>query len=477
MSSRFIFLLGLALAVSAPSQVRASDTHYQDVIIGERAFGMGGAFTALATDGSATFYNPAGMVFIQRSSFSLNASVYGLFRRVWSGGLRIDGNVSDKHDQDVLTFPNSVSSLWLLSKGRADGRFRQTLGVSMYTLTQDNRTQRLELDNIRLPVLNQGVSGLVLDMNSYSRLVRREETLYRATVSYAIRLHRQWAIGISLVTYIRLLDQFEERSGTGTALVAGNSEPSVVNLHNLQKLSMTHISFSGAIGVIWRSSFGLRVGLNIDLPNLKIWGSSDLVEDFQNWGSLFSASAAQINNTKAFKPVFKLPTKISLGIAYERPKKWAIAADVRFYLPESRHTVLRGPSSAPKGWEGTELQWSSLKQKVESDFTLEKKFVVNVNLGAELYPHRNWPIRAGFYTNFGNQPEFQIDANPNDGSFNAYGATLMVGYEGRRTSIMVGVNYTYAKGRFLSFDDQGRTGSTQWRHGILFVISNSYHFE
>ena len=40
----------------------AQAIHYRSLPIGERAMGLGGAFTGIADDPSATYYNPAGMM-------------------------------------------------------------------------------------------------------------------------------------------------------------------------------------------------------------------------------------------------------------------------------------------------------------------------------------------------------------------------------------------------------------------------------
>ena len=50
---------------------------------GARAAGMGTAFTSVADDGSAIFYNPAGIAFSEGTNFELhNLAVVGLFRFV-----------------------------------------------------------------------------------------------------------------------------------------------------------------------------------------------------------------------------------------------------------------------------------------------------------------------------------------------------------------------------------------------------------
>ena len=53
--------------------------HYSNIIIGERAIGLGGAYTGVAGDASGVFYNPAGMAFALSNDISGSANA--LYRR------------------------------------------------------------------------------------------------------------------------------------------------------------------------------------------------------------------------------------------------------------------------------------------------------------------------------------------------------------------------------------------------------------
>src|ERR1700744_18403 len=68
-------LIALVLAAAA---ARADDSNFRPYVVGSRAAGMGGAFTAIADDGSGAFYNPGGIAFAARTQLSLSGSVYGL---------------------------------------------------------------------------------------------------------------------------------------------------------------------------------------------------------------------------------------------------------------------------------------------------------------------------------------------------------------------------------------------------------------
>jgi uncharacterized protein UPF0164 len=76
--ARRLAALCAVLAVAAALRARADDSNFRPYVVGGRAAGMGGAFTALSDDGSGPYYNPGGLAFVRRSQLSLSGSVYGV---------------------------------------------------------------------------------------------------------------------------------------------------------------------------------------------------------------------------------------------------------------------------------------------------------------------------------------------------------------------------------------------------------------
>jgi len=54
----------------------SDEYHNVNGFFGERASGMGGAFSAISDDASGAFYNPAGLSFIANTNYTINASTY-----------------------------------------------------------------------------------------------------------------------------------------------------------------------------------------------------------------------------------------------------------------------------------------------------------------------------------------------------------------------------------------------------------------
>ena len=73
-TSIMVVCIVLCLGYSPPSQ--ADPYHYNNMLIGERATGLGGAYTAIADDPSGLYYNPAGIVYSLGSKLSASMNTF-----------------------------------------------------------------------------------------------------------------------------------------------------------------------------------------------------------------------------------------------------------------------------------------------------------------------------------------------------------------------------------------------------------------
>src|SRR5581483_2747148 len=93
------------------SLARADNSNFRPYVVGSRAAGMGGAFTAIASDGSGPYYEPGGLAFVRRTQLSLSASVYGLVQGTFKDTF---GNGFDANYRDVNVFPVSTAAVFKL---------------------------------------------------------------------------------------------------------------------------------------------------------------------------------------------------------------------------------------------------------------------------------------------------------------------------------------------------------------------------
>lgn len=63
----------------------ADEFHYNNILIGDRASGMGGAYTAVSDDAGGLYYNPAGIAYTTGKSISASVNAYSVANRTYKG--------------------------------------------------------------------------------------------------------------------------------------------------------------------------------------------------------------------------------------------------------------------------------------------------------------------------------------------------------------------------------------------------------
>lgn len=115
-----IFKLAVLLLLASQASWSAETAAFLDIGVGARALGMGGAYTALADDANAIYWNPAGLSNLEKREFT--ASHAEMFEST-----RLDF-LAYAHPTSQGTF---AAGLTYLSQGKIDGRDslgRQTAG-------------------------------------------------------------------------------------------------------------------------------------------------------------------------------------------------------------------------------------------------------------------------------------------------------------------------------------------------------------
>ena len=123
MRSNFIKIIMTILALGVISSISAQENKYAgsflELGVGARAMGMGGAFVSVADDGSAFYWNPAGVSqLIRPELFGMYASLYKSlqqhhhigFTRPIHGGVGVSLNWIRLNVSDIPAFPDPVGT-------------------------------------------------------------------------------------------------------------------------------------------------------------------------------------------------------------------------------------------------------------------------------------------------------------------------------------------------------------------------------
>lgn len=427
----------LALLVAVPGVAYADDSNFRQYIIGARAAGMGGAFTALADDGSGPYYNPGGIAFAKRSSLSLSASVYGLVSGSTANVLGPDHDFTYK---DLNTFPVSTSIVRKFGdRDTPDGSPNSSISVSVFVP-----------DAFRIDDRDKIMSA----QNAFF-LSDEVQTVWGG-LTYARRFGR---LGVGASAFALL--------GTETQFV---DITAVLDANNYETLTgRTDTSTKGVVGALgarYDVSDQLHVGLSVFSPELG-YGTR---RSFQRAtiGQTMPTPGEQILGFTAddLHAAPTMPLRIQTGVAYTGDT-WTIAADAMLLGPRKVH------DDADRAADGV-------------DRTIVRHTVVNGSLGGELVIAKSYPVRAGAFTDFAAsaEPKAHDPSTPdpnvsNTSHINRYGGTFSLGYKTDHTATDIGAIIAYGVGRDeapvnLDFSNEQPTRSTILDTYVF--IASSYEF-
>ncbi|MCC6751139.1 MAG: hypothetical protein IT371_26025 [Deltaproteobacteria bacterium] len=434
------FGLGLALAPAA----RADDNHYQNYLMGDRAAGLGGAFTALSDDGSGIYYNPAGLAEAEHSSISITAAVYG-----WATRTDRLGNTGvNADDRAFVNYPTTTIWTQRVRKGRPDGVGRIQLAAALLSPSSAVERRRL-FYRTDLGGATPAVANVV------NMLVSEDDTLWFG-LGMGAKVARRVSLGVSVFGTMRNgVRQYHNLTLLTVSQAEGTDD---FGLADRADLRFTQWGLVAQAGAVVSATTRLRFGAAFRTPVFQLASSTHLNTIFidrpndrlqvsgQELGARFQA---------------RQPWKATVGAAYAVPRRWAATLDVSLHGPVGRYAVLEvDPPFTP-----AEI------------YPMTKRMVVQVNAGAELYLGRYVPLRAGFFTNLsswdgGNTFCTREDTscptaiNPFADGVDRYGVAGSVGFELEQVTFNLGLSYN-AGGRT---EQLGTYGEMQVRRSFLFAL-------
>jgi hypothetical protein len=362
---------------------------YYDVMIGGRSAQMGGAYTAVAEDGAATYFNPAGLGQITTPSMSISAN--GLDIQTYTLEKRLFG-------QD-LTFRSNAfyPSAW--SVVRSWGEYR----VAFSAIVPSN-LDVISTTNFR-DVILAGQSFNVGLIDS-----RIKDRVYLIGPSLAYRITPTWMVGATLYYW------YGEALRETTLFFGGSSGQSQVGQFN--RISTTTHGLLGQIGFLAKPSEAYAVGLLLRAPvPLDQTIKTDNQEyAFDATSGIFSNSFSQTETNRSARR----PPGATVGLALHPAEGRTLSLDLSYH-GSARYSI--------------------------SSREIDIRPVWNAAAGFEERILPKFPIRLGLYTNRSAAPRLNDRPTVQDDRVDSYGATFGVGYLDALSTFNVGVRYALGKGK------------------------------
>lgn len=419
MKTKAVLLFLLALLAAA--RTRADQYHYKDVLIGDRAAGLGGAFAGIADDPSGLYHNPAGLAFGQESYLSLSANAY-------------HSGTKTLHDlfpgqNYVYRTQNFYPNFFGFTQGIAKGRFGFAIVIPSAEIQDQNDvvTDTTNPSKVRVT----------------SRRFFNQDTTYQFGPGYAMEISPSFSVGVSLLGHVRINkvidNQLLQIDPTG-----GNSYL-IVNLHR----ERTSYGLVPKVGVQWMPAPKWAIGACLSKPlNLGGSGSLSVLNTNQTASGDPVPATGNFTNDLSLTTTNQVahnipsPTSLNLGIAYFASKTLLFSAQIDAYTAEP---VIEFPVRS----------------------------VLNWSLGTEYYLTDGLAARAGLFSNNAFTRPLDPALLNQPSHVDMLGTVLSLTLFRAATSLTAGVAYSWGTGQ-----GQGITNSpnvqTMSQTSLTVHLSGSY---
>ncbi len=347
---------------------------------GERATGMGGAFTAISDDPSGGYYNPAGLAYAYDYSISLSVSNYNSGKKTYEDVL----GPGQGYGREFKSYiPNFFGVVRELDSG---GK------VSFSILNPVNETFQRN-DQIQLPLYYPEIANIrVNNRESFNTIligVSYADFLISGKLSWglsAFYLQDTKSFSISSIT------QLQDGSFNSQSISDNKTTTGVVPTLGLMFTPTDILSF----GFSFRRTVVVTENRLINSFIINSQGSSQNILFFEGTHNANGGSAGD-RVTKLPTPTGKVPelNEIRLGFAVFPSREFLTSFDIIYtggysFRKDNTEYIIGGDSP------------SILIFTDREDFELQRSPTTNFALGTEYFLTEFFSIRLGTFTNYAN---------------------------------------------------------------------------
>ncbi len=440
--------------VANASMLVADQFHYNNVIVGDRASGMGGAFCAIADDASGVVYNPAGLAFALSNDISGSANAF-YQKKVTYKKAAFDEDFVEESQGTVSPFVGALGKLDHIMPG---------LVFAFGIFSPD--TELKDQDDL-------------LYKSDGSQRLHRTANLRAGTtkvgVAVAKRMGSGFGVGFGL-TYLMIdeLAQVYQDVTTAFTAVELDSSNNQVTDSSGNAVAATYYRYltknvrerleaqaiEAGLGLQYalkKVSFGLHVKVPFIVYERYSIGSEQTVHYTDSEGKgvvditkagLTSSEAGRsvIERAKSKKPLKKLPTEVRVGAAYFASASLLATADAIYY--------------------------SETKGDLSS---YERDAVINYALGLEYYITSSFPMRMGLFTNNDSRPKPDSSKTNQRDSIDYIGGSFFLAMVQPNSQISAGVIYQNGTGKAQKISNDSTIQSVTASSTTLgFSVSHNF---
>lgn len=411
--SKIFYIIPFCLIFLVAPGVFADDFHYVNMLVGNRAAGLGGAYTAISDDPAGCYYNPAGIAFSPFVSLSASVNAFSTSTKTYKDALRdVNGNTLDWEQESSSLLPNFFGMVRKFGPGK--------LGLSYAVSDSTRRQQKQTFHNIKSLPGNP--------IKTYTLNINENDETYLFGASYAYKLFDSFSIGATFYIYYREMENIWNH-----LLQFEQGEHTLVNLYETK----TAWGYKPTLGVIWEPFDKLAIGLSAS--KIYVTSSDHDAQRIRRNSSDDDTNAIELI-TISDTEKDKFPLATSLGLAYFASSRLLLSAGITYYEEVS-----------------------------------DKEAIYNYSLGTEYYFTDTFAVRAGYFTDKANTPSLSSGKADQDEHIDIYGASLSFTVFHKRSSITLGMSYGLGEGEAQKVGGSTEIQDAEIRN-LAGYISASYSY-
>ena len=420
--------------------------HYKGVLIGDRAVGLGGAFTAIADDPSGSYYNPAGLAFSQSSDVQASVTAYKssviTYKDILKGfpqsdlGKNYRENPADFTEYATLHAPPYVGGI-------------QTIGSLKigFSIINDINSSIDQNDVFK------GVQISPRTVNTLYRTYQLKETRTLIGPSFAYRIRDSFSVGLSLYYYSYSLIfsgfDFAIKNYDSTYKQSGMISKNIyLNMANQGLIPV--LGFQAMLGKL---SLGLSVrkGINYRDQNDYV-GSMHRTFD----GSDYEDKQKEVDedNAKIEDESKKKTAQLGEGSNSE-------VADYDGWEEDNPLQINAGAALYATSSMLLSVEYNyheAVKPGSEADN--DRNAVHNWAVGMEYYISPHWPVRCGVFSDYSFAPPIDPDKFNQLEHIDYYGGSLSLSWAQKNSSVTIGAVYQLGSGEAQKISPRTEDGKT-----------------
>ncbi len=391
--SRLSLAIGIISALGSHS-ASADQYHYINMLVGDRAAGLAGAYTAVSDDPTGLFYNPAGIVYSPGSSLTGSMNTYQESKTSYKNVL---GGQYDWDRSSSTFLPNFFGMVQPMGAG--------TIGFSYAVPNSIIEDQDQTFDNIATTVGT--ANKFIINFNN-------TDNTYNFGPSYAYKLSPDLSIGATLYFHYR------QQQRIANTILLYNGDRYWYN----EYLEIEERGVKPILGVMWSPTEKISLGASVSQTSITSSTATSHQSCIGANGSTYTAADLCQNGNVINHQIIasdtegEYPLTMNFGGAWFANDALMVSADMNYY--EAYGTGVDARDS-----------------------------VINLAIGSEYYLKPSLALRAGFYTDLANTPELQqgFTAYNQPDHVDLYGISASISHFTRNSSLTFGFTYNSGSGK------------------------------